>query len=133
MAMKKVYIQEGTILSGGNGYQCISTSKASKDGNVPVFLAPYDRDSERYDDVLAELAAALNQLMEAAYAKRKNDTLKLGLIVLDRGILPVWKRELEGDVRPEDYTDGNGLIPLDGKTDAEIAQILGFAKGWANG
>ncbi|MFF1643487.1 hypothetical protein ACFVXA_38900 [Streptomyces sp. NPDC058246] len=105
----------------------------SRDGDVPVFLAPYDSDSVRYDENLAELATKLNQLMKATYDKRKDPTLKLGLIVLDRGILPVWKRELEGDDHPENYVDVNSLIFLDGKSDAEIAQALGFANDWVSG
>lgn len=134
MALKKGSVENDnfTIFCWGSGVRCIVWGVADNGDNgddsarMPVFLTPYSNASRRYDDDLFQLATNLNRLVKDTHEKRKDRTTKLGFLVLEQGILPVWKRELaEGD-DPTNYVPREKLVDLDGKTDAEIARVLEF-------
>ena len=134
MPLKKGSVEpDGTILCYGSGIRCISTltdegDDGGEEKTLPTFLDAYSSDSARYDKDLSDLANKLNSLMKETHEKRKNRELTLGLLMMDRGMLPVWKRQLDDDDDPSNYAAMEELVHLDGKTDEEIAQALGFDK-----
>src|SRR5690554_1994013 len=115
MALKKGSVEkDGTILCWGSGIRCItSLTNDGRGAEPPKFLTPYDEDSDFYDADLAELAGKLNSLMNETHSRRKRPELTLGLLVLDEGFLPVWKREIDRDDLPENYADVDSLVHLD--------------------
>jgi hypothetical protein len=127
MPLKKGSVDpDGTIWCYGSGIRCIVSTVTVEGGEATDFsrFAVSRNTSLVNDEALIELSKKINELIVETHTKRKNPELKLGFLITDHGILPVWKRELDDTQDIAQFTSVENLVSLDNMSDAELADFL---------